>query len=204
MGIVVRAAWSLYSMLSLVLIALLTASVHSQTLDFGSCPQNVNVKENFDISRYMGTWYEISKIPNYFQSGSMCARAVYTLQDDGSVHVDNSGMRQGEVSRAVGEAIVREQSEPAKLAVRFSEYAPYGPYWVVDTDYESYAFIWSCTDYLFGLGHTEFAWLLGREKHLEHEVVSRILENARSMGVSVQELIDTDQSCTQNGAFPQA
>lgn len=43
-----------------------------------------------DAPRYMGTWYEIAKYPNWFQKKCVAeTRAHYKLQADGSVQVVN-------------------------------------------------------------------------------------------------------------------
>ena len=44
-----------------------------------------------DVTRYMGTWYEIAKFPNRFQAKCVAnTRAHYVAQTDGSVQVLNS------------------------------------------------------------------------------------------------------------------
>lgn len=43
-----------------------------------------------DVQRYMGTWYEIAKYPNWFQKKCVAeTRAEYKLQTGGSVQVIN-------------------------------------------------------------------------------------------------------------------
>ena len=39
---------------------------------------------------------------------------------------------------------------------------PWGNYDVVDTDYENYSVVYSCTNFLFGLYRSEYAWILTR------------------------------------------
>lgn len=98
--------------------------------------------ESLDVQRYMGTWYEIAKFPNRFQS--MChsdTRAQYTLQANGSVQVINScRLSSGEGTQAVGEARQIGTGTSPRLQVRF---APawlsaipwvWGDYWVIDLD----------------------------------------------------------------------
>jgi apolipoprotein D and lipocalin family protein len=51
----------------------------------------VSAIATLDVPRYMGTWYEVAKFPNWFQT--KCAantRAQYLAQTDGSVQVLNS------------------------------------------------------------------------------------------------------------------
>ena len=46
----------------------------------------------------------------------------------------------------------------------------WGDYEVMDTDYENYSVVYSCTSFL-GLASTQIAWVLGRRETLEDEYV---------------------------------
>ncbi len=39
--------------------------------------QNVEAVNSFDLNRYLGTWYEIARMPARFQRGCKDAKAVY-------------------------------------------------------------------------------------------------------------------------------
>ena len=53
-------------------------------------PQNFVVK-NFEINKYLGTWYEIARIDNRFEKDLINVKADYSLMDNGKVKVINSG-----------------------------------------------------------------------------------------------------------------
>src|SRR4051812_10501415 len=42
-----------------------------------------------DLSRYLGTWYEIANFPQSFQRGCTATAATYTLRADGDIDVLN-------------------------------------------------------------------------------------------------------------------
>merc|ERR1719495_279230 len=109
---------------------------------WGGCPK-VQVKEDFVLSNYLGKWYEIQKFPTiYQQKGPRCVRAIYSLKDDGHINVDNKGYDKDNNPDAItGDAYNPDSTYPSKLAVRFSETMDYGPYWVVDTDYDNYSLV---------------------------------------------------------------
>jgi len=51
---------------------------------------NMTTVDNVDLMKYQGTWYEIAKIPNWFQK--KCAKnvtATYKLREDGYLSVFN-------------------------------------------------------------------------------------------------------------------
>ena len=127
---------------SLVVLVILVAGISAK------CP-SVDVASPFDISQYLGIWYEISTSPinvDTFERNCYCTRANYTLESDGDVSVKNScntGSITGPLQIANGTAIIPDPSEPAKIKVSFG--GPYAPYWVIINDDYQNAVVWSCT-----------------------------------------------------------
>ena len=48
--------------------------------------------KDFDAERYCGVWYEIARLPNWFQSGMYHVSAEYTGTGDGRIRVVNQGL----------------------------------------------------------------------------------------------------------------
>ncbi|XP_065133272.1 apolipoprotein D [Paramisgurnus dabryanus] len=170
------------------LTLLYVLAVNAQAISSGKCPQPA-VQQNFDPTRYMGRWYEIMKIPNSFQFGE-CSQATYALSD-GIVLVRNDELlADGTVSFIEGTAKITDPSEPAKLQVSFFEGAA-SPYWVLDTDYDNYTLVYSCTQ--LGVLRVEFSWIMSRDRTLPKETVSELLDILNANGVNTLLLTETDQ-----------
>jgi apolipoprotein D and lipocalin family protein len=117
-----------------------------------------------DVPRYMGTWYEIAKYPNWFQRKCVgSTSAEYTLQADSTVLVKNRcATDSGEWSEAVGQARQIGAADSPKLEVRFApswlSFIPWvwGDYWVIDLDaaYQLVAVSEPKRDYLWVLSRT--------------------------------------------------
>ena len=43
----------------------------------------------FDLERYLGTWYEIARLPHKFEKDLQRVTATYSLRDDGKIEVLN-------------------------------------------------------------------------------------------------------------------
>ncbi len=59
-------------------------------------PNGVTAIDDFEINRYLGTWYEIARLDHRFERGLNNISATYTLRDDGGVNVLNKGWNQAD------------------------------------------------------------------------------------------------------------
>jgi len=126
-----------------ICVALLqiTASVNAQTTAAAEL-QAVKTIPSIDVARYLGTWYEIAKFPNWFQRKCLSGtNANYQLKEDGNVKVTNRcKVEGGEMAQAIGTARQIGGATSPKLEVRFAPdwlaILPFvwGDYWVIDLD----------------------------------------------------------------------
>ncbi len=80
------------------------------------------VVENFDIQRYLGTWYEIARYDHYFERDLVGVTANYSFRNDGKLKVINRGYKKnlnGKKTEAIGKAKIPNKENPAKLKVSF-------------------------------------------------------------------------------------
>lgn len=93
-----------------------------------------------------------------------------------------------------GYAEPANQAEPAKLKVTFpTTPGPAAPYWVIGTDYQNYAVVFSCADF-GGLFNTRNVWILTRERHPPQNVIQTAYDVLDSKGITRSFLTKTDQS----------
>jgi apolipoprotein D and lipocalin family protein len=139
---------------------------------------------NVDLQRYVGTWYEIARLPHRFQRGCYASRAVYTLLDDGLIGVYNEcrkGAADGPIKSVQGKARVVDKQTNAKLEVSF--FWPFwGDYWIIDLDSD---YQWA----VVGHPNRKFLWILGRQKTIDEEVMDGIKIRLLKQGYDLQELL---------------
>ena len=76
--------------------------------------------DQFDLSRYLGEWYEVARYNHSFERGMDNTMAEYILQDDGKVVVLNTGWKDGKFKVAEGKAKYKDPSgNPGALRVSF-------------------------------------------------------------------------------------
>ena len=141
---------------------------------------------DFDLMKYLGTWYEIARYDHSFERGLENVTAEYSLRDDGKVAVLNSGWKNGKFRTAEGKARQPDPiSDPAHLMVSFFLFF-YSDYNVMmlDDDYQVA---------LVGSKSPDYLWILSRTPSLREEVVEAVLDEAASRGYDVSELIWVNQ-----------
>ncbi|KAM4605959.1 uncharacterized protein ACJ7VT_016228 [Polymixia lowei] len=111
------------------------------------------------------------------------------MSSDQTGCVDKSN---GQVNSIQGVAKVKDQSEPAVLSVSFFK-GVHSPYWVLSTDYQAYALVYSCSDYL-GLFHIDFAWILARTRTLTDDIIVQQHDKLAAAGVNINHLTVSDQT----------
>ena len=88
----------------------------------GKEPGPLRTVTHVDLTRYVGTWYEIASYPQRFQKGCTATTAVYTLREDGQIRVVNRCNRDsldGRETGARGRARIIDRQTYAKLKVTF-------------------------------------------------------------------------------------
>ena len=142
---------------------------------------------SFDLSRYLGTWYEIARFDHSFEKGMDNAMAEYILQDDGKVFVLNSAWKNGKYRIAEGKAKYPDPAgEPGALKVSFFLFF-YSEYNVMMVD-ENYQIS------LVGSKAENYLWILSRTPVPDPDLLKMVLDEARSRCYDTSKLIWVDQS----------
>ena len=146
-------------------------------------PDGVMPVQNFDLERYLGTWYEVARLDHSFERGLNNITANYSLREDGGVRVLNRGfsIKKNEWNEAEGKAYFVDSTDQGFLKVSF--FGPfYGSYIVFELESEyQYAFISG--------PNTSYLWLLSRTPKVDQTVIDKFIERASSLGFDTDELI---------------
>ena len=149
----------------------------------------VKAVAQLDISRYAGQWYEVARLPVFFQRRCVTdVNAGYTLRDDGLIGVRNA-CRTQDGDTDVSEGVARRvEGAAGQLEVRFAPdflgWLPFlwADYWVIDLDP---GYQWA----VIGEPRRKYLWILSRTPDMEREVFERIRQRAIAMGYELDALI---------------
>ena len=156
--------------------------------------EKLEVVPTVDLTRYVGRWYEISRLPNSFQK--KCADTVtanYTMRGDGKIEVINRCRKaSGEFTTAKGKAKIVDKETNAKLKVTFF-WPFYGDYWILDLgpNYE-YAVV--------GEPGRKYLWILSRSPQMDDALYQQLLQKMSAKGFNTEKMIRTSQPISESGS----
>lgn len=150
--------------------------------------------DRVDIKRYMGKWHEIASFPARFQRNCTCTTAEYTLNDDGTVLVDNRcyNAKKDKWEGVKGTASVQDTTTNAQLAVQF--------FWPFKGDYYIIALADDYSYALVGEPSREYLWILSRTPQLAQASYDRLTTIATQKGFDVRKLKMTQQKGCESPA----
>lgn len=153
-------------------------------------PSPLPTVASLDLQRYLGTWYEIDRLPmRHEPEDATDISAHYRFDDDGSVRVHNRCIHNGQLHEAIGRATPVDASN-SRLEVSFLpkglRWLPFtrGDYWVIalDPDY---------TAAMVGSPDRKYLWLLSRQPEMDATIRTHYIGRARQLGFDVDQLIHT-------------
>jgi len=143
-----------------------------------------------DLERYAGRWYEISRLPMWFErncTGNITA--TYALREDQRIDVVNRcSTKEGFIS-AKGIAEIPDAAHPGQLKVRFAPdwlaWFPivWGDYWIMALDPE-YRWV------MVGAPNRSYLWILSRTPALDAQTVNTLKQQASALGFKVDDMIN--------------
>ena len=130
----------------------------------------LEVVEYVQLDRYLGQWYEVASIPQFFQKGCENSRAHYAKIRN-YIRVKNECEVKGKTKKARGRAWVVDDVSNAKLKVQF--FWPFtGDYWIIELD-EGYRYA------VVGDPSREYLWILSRTPEISDELYRQLLNSIK-------------------------
>lgn len=147
--------------------------------------QSIENNFNFELEKYLGTWYEIARFDHKFERGLDSVTATYLIRPDGKIKVLNQGYKNGQLKTAEGKAKLVSPETPRRLKVAFFLFF-YAPYNILELDEDyTYALIGSETD--------DYLWILSRTPQMDAETYKMLLQKAEERGYDTSKLIEVKQ-----------
>lgn len=148
-----------------------------------SIPKNAQPVHDFNVNKYLGTWYEIARLDFHFEKNMNNTVAQYSLNTKGNLIVLNSGfnVKDNKWKQVEGTAKFRGDNKIGALKVSF-----FGPF------YAGYNVLALSNNYQYALvagKSLDYLWILSRTKHIPEKVKAEFLQIAKGLGYEVSKLI---------------
>jgi apolipoprotein D and lipocalin family protein len=169
----------------------LLAVLNPLTSEAGTYQQPLQTVSYVDLPSYLGQWFEVARIPNWFQKGCRNTTATYGLNEDSTISVFNrcevvdetTGQRS--VNQAQGKAWIENRQTNAELCVSFVKFIGWwkifgGDYWILELGPKTVDGLYSYT--VIGEPSREYGWILARTRHLPEGLVRGIFERLSQQG----------------------
>ncbi|MFK8330614.1 lipocalin family protein [Pseudomonas sp. BJa5] len=173
-----------------LLLALCAGLILGGCANSGTGPVPPKTVEKVDLKRYQGKWFELARLPMYFQRDCAQSEAHYNVKPDGSLGVLNRCLtREGEWQEVSGSATPQVPGKTDKLWVEFdtwfSKVLPggiKGDYWVlyIGDGYQTA---------LVGNPDRKYLWILSRKPTIPALERESLLAKARQQGYDTTRLI---------------
>ncbi|GFG39611.1 hypothetical protein Cfor_02885 [Coptotermes formosanus] len=149
------------------LMASLVLGIAAESLLADQCPLK-EVQTEFNMTKYLGEWNEILRIPNIYEEGYSCMLDHFTLSPDGTTRVHSRAYNVSNHAYVFLDGVVTV-SQPGRFDVTYNgtnrlrilqDMATLitvccllataavwsSSYWVLGTDYSTYAVLWGCLE----------------------------------------------------------
>ena len=164
---------------NIILILIAINLVHAAVPKSSHIP-SVN---GFILDKYLGTWYELARLPHRFEKNLQNVTANYSLRQDGKIQVLNKGFntKKKKWTEAKGKAWIPDNSRPADLKVSF--------FWPFSA---AYRIIYLEADYSLAIvtsTRLNYFWILSRTPQISEEYYNILIEKARNWGFNTENII---------------
>jgi apolipoprotein D and lipocalin family protein len=147
---------------------------------------NVATNEYIDVNRFLGKWYSIADLPQFFSRSCQGQTAEYDLINDKKISVLNTCLKKKGMKDIKGQAVVVNEQTNAELVVTFNNFFTRlfrvkGDYNIVkiDTNY----------DYVMvGSNNRKSLWIMSRQPYIDTNVLEEYKKYAKELGFPIHKL----------------
>ena len=154
---------------------------------FTTFAQTLPTAEYVDVSRYVGKWYAITSLPQFFTRNCKAQTAEYGVINEQSISVINTCIKGKGTSVIKGEAVVKNAATNAELIVTFNNFFTRlfrvkGDYTIIKLD-KDYQYV------MIGSKNRKSLWIMSRSTEMPVEILNEYLKLAQDLNFKVEDMV---------------
>ena len=168
----------------------MTVLILSMLMTLTAAAQDLSTASYVDISRYIGKWYAVKSLPQFFTRNCKAQTADYDIINDTTISVVNTCIKGKGTTDIKGQAVVKNLETNAELEVTFNNFwtrlfRVKGDYTIIELD-NDYRYV------MVGSKDRKSLWFLSRTPGMPEEVIQEYTEIAKREGFPVKKLITSE------------
>jgi apolipoprotein D and lipocalin family protein len=167
-------------------------SLLAATLSCASTPKGevLPTASNVDVGRYIGKWYAVTSLPQFFTKNCVAQTADYGILSEKSISVLNTCIKEnGKETIIKGQAVVVDPTTNARLEVTFNNF--FTKLFRVKGEYVIIKLSEGYDTVLIGSTDRKSLWIMSRTPSIDPETFAEYKEFAKKLNFPVNKLIDS-------------
>ena len=141
---------------------------------------------NVEVEKYIGKWYAISSLPQFFTRNCLAQTADYAIINSQTISVLNTCLKAKGKNTIKGQAVVTNAATNAELEVTFNSFFTRlfrvkGDYNIVKLD-ANYRYV------MVGSNNRKSLWIMSRDTTMPAEVYAEYVKLAKELGFNTEKL----------------
>lgn len=150
---------------------------------------NLPTVDYVDVNRFIGKWYAIHSLPQFFTRNCKAQTAEYDIINEQTISVKNTCIQARKKTFIQGQAVVKNAATNAELVVTFNSFFTRlfrvkGDYNIIKLD-KDYKYV------LVGSKNRKSLWIMSRTPSIPTEIYEQYSQYAKSLGFPVEKLIES-------------
>ena len=143
--------------------------------------------KNVDVGRYIGKWYAVSSLPQFFTRSCLAQTAEYGIIGDGEISVLNTCLKKGGKTKTIeGKAVVANKATNAELIVTFNNF--WTKLFRVKGDYTIMKLSEGYDTVLVASKDRKSLWIMSRTPSIDEQVLTEYTAFAKANGFDTDKL----------------
>lgn len=146
--------------------------------------------QNVDVGRYIGKWYAITSLPQFFTLSCVAQTAEYGILSETEISVQNTCIKKnGKTSAIYGAGTITDAPNNARLSIQFENF------WLnlfkIKGEYVIIKLSDGYDSVMVGSTNRKSLWILSRTPSIDPATLNEYKSLAKDIGFPVDKLVDS-------------